>query len=152
MDSRHRKLETAYRQAIYRVELPADTYTLRIGESCPGLDQALADSDCGLLCILTAHNPCSQALTSAENRQRGDALTAAVRRAGLRSWPATNLDPAGQWPEEPGLCIANLPPRLLDTWLVRFGQNAAVVYETATVPRLVWHPALRTDGPRPAAP
>lgn len=135
--------ERAYRAARYRVEAPDGVHVLMIGRAAPGFARCLKATGFRSATVLTACNPGSRPLPQAENARRQQELEAAVAARGLSAWPALNQDPSGQWPDEPGLCIGDLPARLLDAWLERFGQNAAVVYQPPAVPRLAWHPALR---------
>ena len=139
--------ERAYRAARYRVATPDGGHVLMIGRPAPAFAGWLGTGGFRSATVLTACNPGSRPLPDAENTRRRQELETAVAAQGLSAWPAVNQDPSGQWPDEPGLCIADLPASLLDAWLERFGQNAAVVYEPPAAPRLVWHPALRPQRP-----
>ena len=78
-----------------------------------------------------------------ENERAQAALRAAIASQELRSLPASGEDPAGAWQPEPGFCVFDLPDDVLDDWLVRFRQNAAVQLTRDRPCRLVWHPAIR---------
>jgi hypothetical protein len=93
--------------------------------------------------ILTAWNPLGEEKSPAENEQAQAALRAAIDEQALRWLPASGEDPAGTWQPEPGFCVFDIPNDMLDGWLVRFRQNAAVQFTREDRCRLVWHPAIR---------
>ena len=79
------------------------------------------------------------------------ALRAAIEERELRSLPASGEDPAGTWQPEPGFCVFDVPADVLDEWLMRFRQNAAVQFTREDRCRLIWHPAIRLQLERAAA-
>ncbi|WP_038047778.1 DUF3293 domain-containing protein [Thioalkalivibrio sp. ALJ16] len=136
-------LERAYRAADYELVTPAGRHVLRIDQPAPAVAAWMREHNLRRLVLFTACNPGSQPGGAVANADRQRQLEVAVRDHGLAAWPASNRDPRGHWPDEPGLAIAELPDALLAAWLARFGQNAALLLEPPAPPRLVWHPALR---------
>ncbi|MDO4904221.1 MAG: DUF3293 domain-containing protein [Lautropia sp.] len=93
--------------------------------------------------ILTAWNPFGRELSAADNDARQRQLQAAIEASGLPWLPARGEDPSGSWQPEPGFCVFDTPPVLLDRWLVDFEQNAAVRLALGEGCQLVWHPEIR---------
>ncbi|PYG01333.1 uncharacterized protein DUF3293 [Thioalkalivibrio sp. ALE21] len=153
-----RRLEQVYAAAHYRVQLPpgptgslhtaATTLDLRIGEPHAELARQLSARGHARITLITAHNPFSRPSGATENARRQEQLRATITSAGRPAWPATSGDPDGEWPEEPGFGIPDLPPAIRDHWLEKFEQNAVVECEPPRAPELVWHPRLRS-GPGP---
>ncbi|WP_018168100.1 DUF3293 domain-containing protein [Thioalkalivibrio sp. ALMg9] len=135
-------LEKAYLSAAYCLEIEGSSRVLYIDQPAEDVTTWMAERDMQRLVLFTACNPGSRPSTEGENIQRQRRLEQTVAEHGLRAWPARNRDPRGQWPDEPGLAIADLPDDLLARWLEAFGQNAAVLLEPPARPRLVWHPGL----------
>ncbi|WP_119156219.1 DUF3293 domain-containing protein [Caldimonas tepidiphila] len=145
-----RGLLGAYRDTDYQVEgLPSP---LRPGAPHPGLDAYLAQQGARSLAILTAYNPRSETLSLAENAQRQGALREQLEQHGLRFVDATGRDREGEARSpEPLLGVFDAPPELILRLMEEFGQNAAVLAEAGTPPRLLLLPAfereLVQDGP-----
>ena len=99
---------------------------LRIGDP-PAVHQTWLEKMGALSAtILTAWNPLGEEKSTADNDEAQAALLAAIRTAAFRWLPASGRDPAAIWQPEPGFCVFDLPKDILDEWLVRFRQNAAV--------------------------
>ena len=131
-------LVRAYRAAVYRVDGPGGPVTVRIGSRSPDLDRRLARVGAARAAIVTAANPRSRRRSDTVNRIAGLALLAAAHRLGVRTWPATALDPDARWPAERGLCLLGPSDRAVDRLLHRFGQNAAVTIVRGRPARLHW--------------
>ncbi len=145
-----RRLQRVYAAARYCLWLPeppdgdAETpFELRIGEACAGLARHLNALGHTRITLITAHNPFSRPCDAADNARRQQQLRDVIARAGRPAWPATSHDPNGEWPEEPGFCVPDLPPAIRDRWLEAFAQNAVVEFRPPDVAELVWHPRLR---------
>ncbi|WP_017940593.1 MULTISPECIES: DUF3293 domain-containing protein [unclassified Thioalkalivibrio] len=136
------ELEPAYRAADYCLETGDGFHVLHIDRPAEQTVAWMTARGAQRLVLFTACNPGSRPLTEEGNRRRQQRLERAVTEQGLRAWPARNRDPKGQWPDEPGLAIADLPDDLLARWLEAFGQNAAVLLEPPAPPRLVWRAGL----------
>ena len=117
---------------------------LRIGDPASSHRAWLEKTGAHSATILTAWNPLGEEKTRAENDHAQAGLLDAIRAAELRWLPASGEDPVGAWQPEPGFCVFDVPDDVLDEWLVRFRQNAAVQATREDACRLVWHPALRT--------
>lgn len=131
----------AYEQTDYFAE-DQPPVCLRIGDAAAvhlaWLDRHAAHS----ASILTAWNPFGQELARAENDALQARLQTTILHCGLNWLPARGEDPKGSWQPEPGFCVFDMPPDLLDEWLMLFRQNAAVRLERGTGCRLVWHPEI----------
>lgn len=150
LNAQRAELGPAYRATDYCLEIEGERHILHIDAPAPDLTAWMNERGLRRLVVFTACNPGSQPTPAEDNARRQRHLEQAVADHGLRAWPARNRDPRGQWPDEPGLMIAEVSDALLAEWLERFGQNAAVLLEPPAAPRLVWHPALagRDDGRR----
>lgn len=138
------KTIAAYESTHYFAQ-DSEPVRLRIGDAAGShlawLDKMGADS----ATILTAWNPLGEEKPAAANARAQEDLLSAIRARNLRWLPATGEDPAGTWEPEPGYCVFDAPDKVLDEWLVIFGQNAAVRVARDGDCRLVWHPSIRAD-------
>ncbi len=136
----------AYRTAEYRVD--AGGADGPQGETDPAFVLTIERPSCELAAwhrrhavecsaLVTACNPAGQRLDDWHNRQACRALAAWIARAGLPWRPATGLDPARQWPAEPGFLIAGVQPEPARELGRQFGQNAIVWAAADAVPRLI---------------
>lgn len=116
---------------------------VRIGDPAESHEAWLEKMGARSATILTAWNPLGEEKSLPENERAQLALGASIESQGLRSLPASGEDPAGAWQPEPGFCVFDVPDEVLDDWLVRFRQNAAVQFTRDRPCRLVWHPAIR---------
>lgn len=136
-------LRTAYRRADYRITAPGAK--VRIGANCPAIDALLTTMQARRAIILTACNPCSQALPAAANGLRLQLLRHELAVAGIPCLDSEARDPNGHWPIEPGLLAIGTTPTFDDTLLARHAQHALVALEAGQPARLVLHPAHRQD-------
>lgn len=143
---RESRLESVYRRAVYRVELPTPV-EVRVGARSPALDAGLAALGAASWAIVTADNPGSRRLPAGENRRRRRELAAALDRAGWRHLPACGLDPDGRWPPEPGWLVCGAPRGELIALAGRFGQAAILAGRVGEVARLVWLEAAAQTPP-----
>jgi hypothetical protein len=120
------RLEAAYRATDYR----AGPITIRIGEIAP-ID---ADS----WAFITACNPGSKPLPTAENGQRMARLESDVRAAGFELWHGEAVSRDGSWPEEPSLLVLDIDEATACGLGRRFGQAAIVFADRAKAARLIW--------------
>jgi len=98
---------------------------LRIGDSGQQHRAWLARHGATSASILTAWNPFGQELARAENDALQSRLQTTILHSNLAWLPARGEDPKGSWQPEPGFCVFDMPPALLDEWLQLFRQNAA---------------------------
>jgi len=132
--------EAAYRQAEYRVELPGGDLPLRVGHHDAAGDKRLRD-EAGVQshwAIITPCNPDSQRLSVEENAQLLEQLAEIVEGLNLPCISSVNRDPAGQWPDEPGILLCDSPPEFAEEMGRHFHQNAIVAGRLGEAPRLIW--------------
>ncbi|RZS57962.1 DUF3293 domain-containing protein [Sphaerotilus mobilis] len=102
----------------------------------------LASFGAGSAVIITAWNPFSQSCSSEWNAAANGSLLAAVKAAGLRWEPARGVGLDGLWSEE-SYCVFDVPPDLVDAWLLEYRQNAVLLARRGEAPVLLWHPDHR---------
>lgn len=132
-------LAQVYRATCYCVVLPeGSTITLRIGEPAGALAAALKAVGARRWAIVAAVNPGSARLSPEENASRHRLLIDTVAASGRQFWPGVNLADAGDWPDEPTVCILDigLPEAL--RLAATFDQNAIVAGDENASPELVW--------------
>jgi len=132
----------AYQSTLYFAH-EAKPVLVRVGDPASSHQAWLEKMGAQSATILTAWNPLGEEKNRAENDQAQAELRAAIEDQALRSLPASGEDPAGAWQPEPGFCVFDVPDKVLDGWLVRFRQNAAVQFTRDQRCRLVWHPSIR---------
>lgn len=117
-------LRAAFSAAEYRVCIGGHELVLKVGMHHPGLDRAIEERDWA---IVTAFNPQGRRVGDADNRRADAALRAEVKGRGMLAYPATNCDPRGRWPDEPGLLIAGARADETESIGRRYGQAALLV-------------------------
>ena len=135
-------LAPIYRSAIYSVLVGPVWCPFRVDELPPfALAQWLEAK--GGSCWLTAFNPGSRALSSLENLVRHQALWTLLKQ----HEPAAKLgsilvgygaDPAGLWPDETSLLVANLAPEQAAHYALQFGQAAFLYLQAQKPVQLLW--------------
>ena len=131
-------LDQAFRQTRYHVYLPEARVTVHIGEARPALSQWLAEQ-CFEACqwhIITACNPGAKQLSDADNGRRQAELEAALSASRWPWRPSVAVDPTGEWPDEPGACIAGIPHHKARRLAAEYGQLALVSADSRGVARL----------------
>lgn len=126
----------AYRQARYRVHLPTGTETLTIDAASRPLARLLKCRNARGAAIITACNPASRLQTAAVNRAASARLDVRLAQAGHHRIPTTAVDPAGQWPDEPGVLVVGISRHVARAVAREFGQNALVWVDAGGVPCL----------------
>ncbi len=132
-------LDQAFRETGYQVQLPAQTLTLHIDQRQPALDAWLSQQ--GLpprWSLITACNPGARRLADADNKQRQQALQAALEGVGWHWYPSLAVDPAGKWPDEPGAWIAGMDEDAGRIVAATWEQLALVCRDAAGFARLVY--------------
>jgi hypothetical protein len=117
----------AYRRAVYRVDAPAGSFDLRIGERSERLDALLVEHGVRVWGLVTAVNPGSVRRTDEDNRARTARLCARIEELGRRWLPTRGLDPDGAWPDEPGFLVLGADARETVALGRAFEQAAVVV-------------------------
>lgn len=134
----YRELDRAYRQAVYRLELPHGPLDLRIGEPSPHLRALLQSAGVSTAAFLTACNPASLPQDQAANQAAQASLLEAAARLGHTTLPGVALDPNGAWPAEESVLVLGISTTAAVTLARRFGQNALVWVDSEGTPELVW--------------
>lgn len=130
-------LARAYLDTSYCVDHPAGNFSLRMGEPCAALDALLREHGVSAWAFVTACNPRSQRLPSAQNAARHARLQARVRASGLTSFAGRGKADNGVWVEE-SLLILGIAEAAAVSLGVAFGQNAVVAGEAGGTARLRW--------------
>ncbi|MGC9456201.1 MAG: DUF3293 domain-containing protein [Halothiobacillaceae bacterium] len=139
------ELAQAYRAAWYEVTLPEGTpCRFRVGDRVHALEPL---AGCGGWGWLTAFNPGSHLLPTAENARRHDGLCRIVASLGLSVLEASSGDDAGLWPVERGFCLLDVDRCRLQS-LANDWQQAAFLHARPQEPvQLCW-----SDEPCPPGP
>ena len=88
--------------------------------------------------FITAYNPYSDVTTSrADNLARSRVLRGWVKERRFDYLPAAGVDPGGEWPEEVGLMIFNVPLSVALDVGAGLGQHA-ILYGTGGVAEVLW--------------
>lgn len=131
-------LADAYRATLFVVSDGTREIVLRIGarsEEAAELHRRFGVLDS---CIVTAWNPESRQLPTAENAARHRRLEGRLAWLDLPTLPAEGRDPGGQWTPEQSLWIAG--PGLREALFLgrAFEQHAVVCIGPDAIPRLAW--------------
>lgn len=136
------EFEASYRRARYRVMLEDGEVALALGHYDREAEQRLRETfDLQRhWVILTPCNPRSVQSREELNNFYLDELRLALDRHSGAWGKAINVDPWGEWPDEPGFFIVD--PDI--GWIMdlghRFGQNALVYGALGQPPALIWLP------------
>lgn len=130
------QLVEAYEAAEYCVDAGV-SFVLRIGRPSAALARVLRRHGTAACAFITACNPEGQLLSAAENAARTLELEADLRRFSPLLLPASGVDPAGHWPEEPGFLVLGCAPAVIEVLGRRYRQNAVVLCQEDAVPRLL---------------
>ena len=117
-------LRQAYEATDYRV---GDCFTIRCGERSPPLEALLTESGHDTWAFITAWNPGSIALDTAENRRRMTGLAGRIALLGLPMLEGEGVGTGGDWPPEPSLLVLGIDPPAALALGREFGQVAIVV-------------------------
>jgi hypothetical protein len=137
-------LRPAYEATDYRV---GDRFTIRCGKRSPPLDALLAESGHDTWAFITAWNPGSIALDTAENRRRMTSLCGRIALLGLPMLEGEGVGTGGDWPPEPSLLVLGIGASKALALGREFGQVAIVVGQLGEPARLCFcSPPARTSG------
>lgn len=126
----------AYRETEYTV-FAQPAFVLQVDKYCAQLAAYCTQHGLHAACWLTAWNPRSELLGTAENQARQQTLQAQLQQAGWHWLPAMAAHPHNGWPPEPGCFIAGMDTDNASDWGRRHGQNAVLCCGPDAVPRLV---------------
>ena len=160
-----RRLDAAYRATAYRIDRPPAPpalqsepqsevqpepqseaqsesspghWVIRIGARHPAVDEWLGRVGAEAWNYLSAENPGSRRLSSAENRRRTAGLRQDLIDAGKPFLPGQAIADAGDWPPESGFLVGGLDEAEAATLAGRWGQNALVGGRRKAFARLIW--------------
>lgn len=133
-------LENAFRTAIYRVRMPRGHFDLRVDDAVAAhrLHTRLSPRPRTDAWVITPCNPGGRRALPWTNARRRRELEQALCRRGIPWQPAVNLDPTGDWPDEPAVCAWNLSERTALGLGRRFGQAALLRIPHRGKPELFW--------------
>jgi hypothetical protein len=127
----------SYRRTTYSAETPLGTIRLRVGERNEDLAELLKRCGASSWAFVTAFNPGSQQLATAENLQRQSQLEDSLRHQMLTFFPGEGVGDDSSWPPEKSVLILNISRELAIHLAREFGQNAILVGVESSVPELV---------------
>lgn len=114
-------------------------YRLRPGLVNAPWEEYLALRGINSYTFLTAYNPFSEiGLAIHENLARSQVLRSVVKEQGLVAMPAAGVDPSGDWPEEVGLMLLDVPLELSLSLGIQFEQNAVFHGSRGQAGRVLW--------------
>ena len=136
----HRQdLGAAYRKTSYVVEAPgAAGFAIRIGECCPPLDELLERTGTRLWAFVTACNPRSEPLSSAENAARMERLREVIERGGYAFLPGAGVPDEAGWSPEPSFLVLGMTEAAAADIGGLFEQHAIVVGSRGAAAALLW--------------
>ncbi len=137
MSPDRKTLHAAYTEAEYWIDAEPPL-RIAIGAPSAALDAILAHHSAQQGALITAANPGSRITPEQVNAAAHAALLAELAQRQHR-WLATrSIDPAGQWPEEPGVFVPGISREQARAVAALFGQNAFVWCRATRAPRLCW--------------
>jgi hypothetical protein len=120
------ELIQAYLRTSYWVDAPSGMTLIRIGQSCPQIDELLEAVAAHTWAFITAWNPLSRELSMAENAVRHTALEDRLASLGLATLPGFGESPDGEWPAERSVFVFGADRDTAEALGQEFEQNAIV--------------------------
>jgi hypothetical protein len=133
----HRELETAFRNAHYRVLDAAGDFVLQIDQPSAKLQQLLHGLREVEASLLTAFNPGARPRDLESNQRAQRELVAELTSEGFRVITAQNEDPENRWPLEASVLVPGLSLSRARRAAERHGQVAFLWSDGSGTPRLV---------------
>jgi hypothetical protein len=133
------KYLSAYRKAIYRVEVGSDNIFLKVGEAFPSLDALIKNMNATAGCFITAWNPKSVDFELAHNQRRNEQLKKKLDAKKLKYIEGDGLDPddSASVPER-SYFVFGIDKAQAIHLAQKFGQNAILWCELNSPVELVW--------------
>jgi len=128
-------LRAAYLAAIYRFGT-GPLIQLRVGKKSDALHAWLQQGRHRSATVLTAFNPGSRHCSEEFNASAQQQLRSLVQAYGLPFLEGQNLDPAGAWPAEHSLLIADLALAGSRELALQFEQLAFLWSDATAIPQL----------------
>ncbi|MTB51490.1 DUF3293 domain-containing protein [Lewinella sp. W8] len=137
-DKSLKEFDQQLNDAYLRAEYWAGDFCLKIGHPAPKLDAWLRAHGHSHYAFITPCNPRSQVISDEKNTERLNELRDLLNMFRLDFLPATGRDPQGEWPDEPGFLVFDIPLSVLHDVARGYEQNAVVEGRLRGVPLLVW--------------
>lgn len=128
----------AYERTSFRVDDGTTRFAIRIGETCPELDDVLAQRDARDWAYVTACNPGSRPLSVEENQSRQAALEERVLAEGWPFLRGRGVPADSDWEPEDSLLIIGMPLEAACALGRAFGQRAIVTGRAGALATLTW--------------
>jgi hypothetical protein len=122
-------LFAAYRNTSFFATTPSGRLCLRVGDISRELDGLLVARGARTWAYVTAFNPGSIPLSSAENELRHERLVREMERCGYTAFAGEGVGDDGQWPPERSLLILGIARDEAIRLGHEFGQRAVVYGE-----------------------
>lgn len=131
-------LQIAYEEAVYEVYYKGETIRLFVNQHNPNLDFLLKKYNCATWAVITAFNPYSQCLSTAENQQRHQSLIEYLEPLNLNILDAVGKDKNGVWTPETSIFIMGIKLESAIALGKKFQQNAIVFGRLGILGKLLW--------------
>jgi hypothetical protein len=132
-----RRLIEAYQSTKFVVDIPGGQIVLRVTEPNHRIDALLRTCNASTGAFITACNPRSVRLESAENARRHEMLVNRVRKLGHQFFSGRGIGMDGDWPPEESVFIVAIKRSGALELGRDCGQNAIVFKEVGRSPELV---------------
>jgi len=119
----------AYRETIFCVFTAAGELHIRVDQPSAPIDKLLAAHDVSSAAFITAFNPYSKVLSTAENFARQEQLLAGLQADGFEFYPGEGRDPGGEWLPEQSVLILAMDEAAATRLAQRYEQNAYVLVQ-----------------------
>jgi Protein of unknown function (DUF3293) len=116
--------------------------SLRVGRRAGDCTRWLASHGATSAVLISAWHAGGRRQEPPRNLQAQAALQAGIEAQGLRWLPARCLSESLQWADD-ALCVFDAAAADIDTWLVTYGQAAALGVQPGATPQPIWHPDHR---------
>lgn len=122
-------LAESYRRTTFRVTDTSSAIDIRVGARCLELDALLGKHEATCWAFITAWNPGSAKLDSAENRRRQIALEAEVKQRSYVVYHGVGVPEVGEWDPEESILVIGIDREEATKLGNTYGQAAIVVGE-----------------------
>jgi len=132
------KLIEAYQNTVFVVDGPNGEIALRVGRMSQEIDDLLTTHGAQACAFITAWNPRSVRLESAENSQRHTQLLVSVCQLGYPFFPGRGIGQNKVWTPEESVLVIGIDRSLAADLGRRFGQNAILFKEITRATELLF--------------
>jgi flagellar hook-basal body complex protein FliE len=130
------ELVDAYMNTHFDV-IGTTTFTLKINEYSPELNDLLKKTENKSATFITAYNPYSAETTLIENEKAQQSLRDDLNNIRCEILAGKGSDPSGEWEGEPSFLCLGLSLDNAKKMGIKFGQNAIVWSDHSAVPKLI---------------